>query len=43
MRDIDLQGRWKTALEVALPLAGSLVAFLLMMAAMYAAQSIQGG
>jgi hypothetical protein len=37
MCDIDLQDSWKTALEVALPLAGSLVAFLLMMAAMYAA------
>jgi hypothetical protein len=37
MRDIDLQGRWKMVLEVALPLAGSLVAFLLIMAAMYAA------
>ena len=37
MRDIDLQDSWKMALEVALPLAGSLVTFLLIMAAMYAA------
>jgi hypothetical protein len=37
MRDIDLQDSWKKALEVALPLAGSLVAFLLMMTVMYAA------
>jgi hypothetical protein len=35
MRDIDLRDRCKMAIEVMLPLAGSLVAFLLIMAAMY--------
>jgi len=32
MRDIDTRIGWKKALEATLPLAGSLVAFLLMMA-----------
>lgn len=31
MRDIDTRVGWKQALEAMLPLAGSLVAFLLMM------------
>jgi hypothetical protein len=32
MRDTDLRAGWKMALEAALPLAGSLLAFLLIMA-----------
>ena len=32
MRDIDMRVCWERALEAALPLAGSLVAFLLIMA-----------
>jgi len=32
MRDIDTRIGWKKAIEAALPLVGSLVAFLLMMA-----------
>ena len=32
MRDIDTRVGWKKALEATLPLVGSLVAFLLMMA-----------